>query len=145
VNAGLSVSRVGGKAQSKSLRQVSGLMRLELAQYQSLAAFSQFGSDLDEATQKRIVRGKRIVEILKQPQFSPIDDMAQTVSIHAAGTGLLDDVPAEKVAEFERRVMDHLRTGSADLCARMAGGAKMDDAMVKELDAAVAELARTLR
>jgi F-type H+-transporting ATPase subunit alpha len=145
VNAGLSVSRVGGKAQSKSLRQVSGLMRLELAQYQSLAAFSQFGSDLDEATQKRIVRGKRIVEILKQPQFSPIDDLAQTVSIHAAGTGLLDEVPQEKVAEFERRVMDHLRTGSAALCARIGSGARMDDATVKELDAAIAELARTLR
>jgi len=145
VNAGLSVSRVGGKAQSKPLRQVSGLMRLELAQYQSLAAFSQFGSDLDEATQKRIVRGKRIVEILKQPQFSPIDGLAQTVSIHAAGTGLLDEVPQEKVPEFERRVMDHLRTGSAALCARIGSGARMDDATVKELDAAIVELARTLR
>ena len=145
VNAGLSVSRVGGKAQSKSLRQVSGLMRLELAQFQALAAFSQFGSDLDEATQKRITRGKRIVEILKQPQFTPLDDLAQTVSIHSAGAGLLDDVPVEKVAEFERRVMDHLRTGSAELCARLAGGAKMDDATVKELDTAVSELARTLR
>jgi F-type H+/Na+-transporting ATPase subunit alpha len=145
VNAGLSVSRVGGKAQSRSLRQVSGLMRLELAQFQSLAAFSQFGSDLDEATQKRIVRGKRIVEILKQPQFSPMDDFSQTVSIHAAGTGLLDEVPLEKVAEFERRVGDHLRTGSAALSQKIRSGARMDDATVKELDAAVTELARTLR
>jgi F-type H+-transporting ATPase subunit alpha len=145
VNAGLSVSRVGGKAQSKSLRQVSGLMRLELAQYQSLAAFSQFGSDLDEATQKRIVRGKRIVEILKQAQFAPMDDFSQTVSIHAAGTGLLDDVPVEKISEFERRAGDHLRTGSAALCARIQSGNKMDDDTVKELNAAIAELARTLR
>ena len=145
VNAGLSVSRVGGKAQSKSLRQVSGLMRLELAQYQSLAAFSQFGSDLDEATQKRIVRGKRIVEILKQPQFSPMDDFAQVVSIHAAGAGLLDDVPLERVSEFERRAVDHLRTGSAALCQKIQSGARMDDATVKELDAAITELARTLR
>jgi F-type H+-transporting ATPase subunit alpha len=136
---------VGGKAQSKSLRQVSGLVRLELAQYQSLAAFSQFGSDLDEATQKRIVRGKRIVEILKQPQFSPMDDLSQIVSIHAAGAGLLDDVPLERVSEFERRSMDHLRTGFAPLCEKLSSGAKMDDATVKELDAAITELARTLR
>ncbi len=118
VNAGLSVSRVGGKAQSKSFRQVSGLMRLELAQYQSLAAFSQFGSDLDEATQKRINRGKRIVEILKQPQFSPMGDLEQIISIHAAGSGLLDEVPLEKIAEFESRIMDHLRTSHADLCCQ---------------------------
>ncbi len=128
VNAGLSVSRVGGKAQSKALRQVSGLLRLELAQYQALAAFSQFGSDLDEATQRRIVRGKRIVEILKQPQFAPMDDLSQTVSIHAAGSGLLDGVPVERVAEFEKRIMDHLRTGHGPLCARLATGARMDDA-----------------
>jgi F-type H+/Na+-transporting ATPase subunit alpha len=145
VNAGLSVSRVGGKAQSKALRQVSGLMRLELAQYQSLAAFSQFGSDLDEATQKRITRGKRIVEILKQPQFAPMEDPAQVVSIHAAGAGLLDEVPVERVAEFERRVMDHLRTGHAPLVAAIATGAKMGAETLKELNEAVASLARTLR
>ncbi|HVY62542.1 MAG TPA: F0F1 ATP synthase subunit alpha [Planctomycetota bacterium] len=145
VNAGLSVSRVGGKAQSKALRQVAGPMRLELAQFQSLAAFSQFGSDLDEATQRRITRGRRIVEILKQPQFAPMDDLSETVSIYAAGSGLLDEVPAEKVAEFERRIMDHLRTGHAALCARLASGGKIDDASLKELGDAISELARTLR
>ncbi|HUJ76091.1 MAG TPA: F0F1 ATP synthase subunit alpha, partial [bacterium] len=145
VNAGLSVSRVGGKAQSKALRQVSGLLRLELAQFQSLAAFSQFGSDLDEATQKRIVRGKRIVEILKQPQFAPMDDLAQTVSIHAAGSGLLDDVPVERVAEFEKRIMDHLRTGNAPLAAKLAQAQKMEDATIKDLNEAITALARTLR
>jgi F-type H+/Na+-transporting ATPase subunit alpha len=145
VNAGLSVSRVGGKAQSGAFRQVSGLLRLELAQYQSLAAFSQFGSDLDEATQRRIVRGKRIVEILKQPQFSPMDDMSQVVSIHAAGAGLLDDVRLENVPEFERRVMDHLRTGHAPLCGELAKGGKMKDATLQELNAAITDLAKTLR
>ncbi len=74
-----------------------------------------------------------------------MDDLSQTVTIHAAGAGLLDEVPVEKVAEFERRVMDHLRTGSAALCERLAGGPRMDDATVKELDAAISELARTLR
>jgi F-type H+-transporting ATPase subunit alpha len=145
VNAGLSVSRVGGKAQSRALRQVSGLMRLELAQYQSLAAFSQFGADLDEATQKRITRGKRIVEILKQPQFSPLEDAAQVVSIHAAGTGLLDGVPVERVAEFERRAMDHLRTGHAALVQAIATGARMEAGTIAELNEAIASLARTLR
>ena len=145
VNAGLSVSRVGGKAQSKALRQASGVMRLELAQYQTLAAFSQFGSDLDEATQKRITRGKRIVEILKQPQFTPLDDFSQVVSIHAAGAGLLDDVPLEKVSEFERRSADHLRTGYAALSGKIASGGSMDEATLKELEGAISELARTLR
>jgi F-type H+-transporting ATPase subunit alpha len=145
VNPGLSVSRVGGKAQSKALRQVSGLLRLELAQYQSLAAFSQFGSDLDEATQKRITRGKRIVEILKQPQFAPMDDAAQTVSIHAAGAGLLDEVPLERIAEFERRIMDHLRTGSASLAAALAKADRMPDALLVELNDAIGALARTLQ
>ncbi len=145
VNAGLSVSRVGGKAQSKSFRQVSGLMRLELAQYQSLAAFSQFGSDLDEATQKRINRGKRIVEILKQPQFSPLGDLEQVISIHAAGSGLLDEVPLEKIAEFESRVMDHLRTSNAPLAQKLAGGGRMDDATLKELNEAVTAFAKTVR
>ena len=145
VNAGLSVSRVGGKAQSRTFRQVSGLLRLELAQFQSLAAFSQFGSDLDEATQRRITRGKRIVEILKQPQFAPLDDLTQTVSIHAAGAGLLDEVPLEQVAEFERRIMDHLRTGHAEMCATLATGRRMEDATLAELNAAISDLAKTLR
>ncbi len=145
VNAGLSVSRVGGKAQSRPFRQVSGLMRLELAQFQSLAAFSQFGSDLDEATQKRINRGKRIVEILKQPQFAPLGDLEQVVSIHAAGSGLLDEVPVEKIAEFESRVMDHLRTSHAALCQKISGGEKMDDATVKELSDAIAAFAKGVR
>jgi F-type H+-transporting ATPase subunit alpha len=136
---------VGGKAQSKALRQVSGLLRLELAQYQSLAAFSQFGSDLDEATQRRITRGKRIVEILKQAQFTPLDDLTQTVSIHAAGAGLLDEVPLEMVAEFERRIMDHLRTGHAALCQTLSTGKRMEEATLSELNVAIADLARTLR
>jgi len=145
VNAGLSVSRVGGKAQSPALRQVSGLLRLELAQYRELAAFSQFGSDLDETTQRRITRGKRIVEILKQRQFEPRDELTQVVCIHAAGAGLLDEMPLERFEEFERRVVDHLRTGHAALCDRIATGAKMDDKTIAELNAALGELVRSLR
>ena len=145
VNAGLSVSRVGGKAQSRSFRQVSGLVRLELAQFQSLAAFSQFGSDLDEATQKRINRGKRIVEILKQPQYAPMGDLEQTISIHASGSGLLDEVPLEKIGEFEKRIMDHLRTSHAELCRKISSGARMDEATLKELNEAITAFAKTVR
>lgn len=145
VNAGLSVSRVGSKAQSKAFKQVAAPLRLELAQFNSLAAFSQFGSDLDEATQKRINRGKRIVEILKQPQFAPLDDLSETVVIHAAGSGLLDEVPLEKIAEFQARVMDHLRANHGALCAKIASGEKMEETTLKELAAVVGDFARTIR
>jgi F-type H+-transporting ATPase subunit alpha len=144
LNAGLSVSRVGGKAQSRALRKVAGLLRLELAQYRELAAFTQFGSDLDEATQRRITRGRRIVEILKQPQFQPLDDFTQTVTIHAAGAGLLDSLPVEKVSVFQKRIIDHLRTGHAGLCERIVSGGQIDDASARELNAALGELVSAL-
>jgi F-type H+-transporting ATPase subunit alpha len=136
---------VGSKAQSRAFKQVAAPLRLELAQFNALAAFSQFGSDLDEATQKRINRGKRIVEILKQPQFVPLDDLAETVVIHAAGSGILDEVPLEKIADFQARVMDHLRASHLELCAKIATGEKMEEATLKELAAAVGDFARTIR
>ena len=145
VNAGLSVSRVGSKAQSPAFKQVAGPLRLELAQYRELAAFAQFGSDLDEATQKRITRGKRIAEILKQPQYRPLEELTQTVAIHAAGTGLLDELPLERVADFERRVMDTLRAGYAPLCERIAKGEKMSKETMAELSTAVSEVVRSMR
>jgi F-type H+-transporting ATPase subunit alpha len=145
VNAGLSVSRVGSKAQSPAFKQVAGPLRLELAQYRELAAFAQFGSDLDEATQRRITRGKRISEILKQPQYKPLEELTQTVAIHAAGVGLLDELPLEKVADFERRVMDSLRGGYAPLCEKIAKGEKMSKETITELSTAVSEVVRSMR
>jgi len=110
VNPGISVSRVGGNAQTKMMKQVAGSLRLDLSQYRSLAAFAQFGSDLDETTQKRLERGKRIVEILKQPQLSPMDVSAQVVILWAVKNGYLDEVPIEKIASFEQSILTLFET-----------------------------------
>src|SRR5206468_12539968 len=101
VNVGLSVSRVGGNAQTKAMKQVAGSLRLEMAQFRELAAFAQFGSDLDKATLAQLERGKRLVEILKQPQYSPSPFERQVVMIYAGTGGYLDDVPVERVRRFE--------------------------------------------
>ncbi len=110
VNPGLSVSRVGGAAQTKMMKQVAGSLRLDLAQYRELATFAQFGSDLDEATQKRLERGKRIVEILKQPQYKPMDVSAQVVILWAINNGFLDSVPIEDIAKVEEKILVLLST-----------------------------------
>jgi F-type H+/Na+-transporting ATPase subunit alpha len=112
INAGLSVSRVGGSAQIKAMRQVSGMLRLELAQYRELAAFAQFGSDLDAATQKQLSRGQRLVEILKQNQYAPLTIDKQVAIIYAATGGFLDDLPVPSVRKFEEglyQFMDNQR------------------------------------
>ncbi len=101
VNVGISVSRVGGSAQIKAMRQVAGSLKLELAQYRELAAFAQFGSDLDKATQNQLNRGSRLVEILKQGQFSPLPFSKQILIIFAGTSGFLDDMPVEQVRPFE--------------------------------------------
>lgn len=108
VNPGISVSRVGGAAQTKMMKQVAGSLRLDLSQYRDLAAFAQFSQDLDEATQKRLERGKRVVEVLKQPQLSPLDVSSQVVVLWAVNNGYLDDVPIEKVSEFEQKILSAL-------------------------------------
>ncbi|MBO8165555.1 MAG: F0F1 ATP synthase subunit alpha [Brevibacillus sp.] len=121
VNSGISVSRVGGAAQIKAMKKVSGSLRLDLAQYRELAAFAQFGSDLDKATQARLTRGERVVEILKQPQFQPMPVEKQVLIIYAATKGFLDDIPVQDVRRFEKEflayvdsnkpeLLDHIRT-----------------------------------
>jgi F-type H+-transporting ATPase subunit alpha len=101
INVGISVSRVGGSAQIKAMRQVAGRLRLDLAQYRALAAFAQFGSDLDKSTQAQITRGERMVELLKQGQFSPMPVEKQVISIWAGANAYLDDLPVEAVRRFE--------------------------------------------
>src|SRR5436190_15692927 len=101
---GNSVSRVGGSAQIKAMRQVAGSLRLDLAQYRELAAFAQFGSDLDQATQKQLNRGKRLTEILKQPQYRPLAVEKQVTIIYAATNGFLDAVPVERLREYEEQM-----------------------------------------
>ncbi len=119
INVGNSVSRVGGNAQTKAMKQVAGTLRLELAQYRELAAFAQFGSDLDAATQRQLSRGQRLTEILKQPQYVPMDVEKQVAIIWAASNGYVDDVPVEKVRDFEIELVKFLETGGTAALSAM--------------------------
>ena len=120
MNAGISVSRVGGSAQVRAMRAVAGSLRIDLAQYRELAAFAQFGSDLDKATAARITRGQRTMEVLKQPQYAPMDVELQVASIYAATNGFLDDLELDQVAQFERELHTHLKANNPDLLKRIA-------------------------
>ncbi|WP_303237154.1 F0F1 ATP synthase subunit alpha [uncultured Bilophila sp.] len=115
INVGLSVSRVGGSAQIKAMKQVAGTMRLDLAQYRELAAFAQFGSDLDKSTKQKLERGARLVELLKQPQYQPMPTQEQVVSMYAATRGFMDDVPVASVQAFERDFLDYMRSSKSDV------------------------------
>ena len=114
INVGISVSRVGGAAQTKAIKKIAGTLKLELAQFDELAAFSQFASDLDEATQKQLGRGKRLRELLKQPQFDPLNLAEQVAIVYAGVKGLIDEVPEEDVTKFARELRDYLKTNKAD-------------------------------
>jgi len=115
INVGLSVSRVGGAAQTKAMKKVAGSIKLELAQYREMAAFAQFGSDLDASTQKLLNRGARLTELLKQKQFSPLPFEEQTVSIFAGTNGYLDGLPVDKVTEYEAEMLSFMRSEHADV------------------------------
>jgi F-type H+-transporting ATPase subunit alpha len=117
INVGLSVSRVGGSAQTKAMKKVAGSIKLELAQYREMAAFAQFGSDLDASTQKLLNRGARLTELLKQKQFSPLKFEEQTVSIFAGTNGYLDNLPVAKVTEYEAEMLDFMHEQHADVLA----------------------------
>ncbi|WP_006788303.1 F0F1 ATP synthase subunit alpha [Thiorhodospira sibirica] len=119
INAGLSVSRVGGAAQTKIIKKLGGGVRLALAQYRELAAFSQFASDLDEFTRKQLERGQRVMELMKQDQYSPMSVAEMAFSLFAANEGYLDDVDVKKVVDFERALMDFLRSAKAELLAKI--------------------------
>jgi F-type H+-transporting ATPase subunit alpha len=125
VNVGLSVSRVGGSAQIKAMKKVAGTLRLDLAQYRELAAFAQFGSDLDEATQRQLNRGARLVELLKQGQYSPMDVIDQSVSIFAATKGYFDSVPVAKISHVESDLLSMLNTRHADMMNAMRAEKQM--------------------
>lgn len=139
LNVGLSVSRVGGAAQIKAMKQIAGSLRLDLAQYRELAAFAQFGSDLDEATQKRLERGKRIVEILKQTQYLPMDVEAQIAIIYSVTKGHLDNIPVEKVTEFEEKFLDFMKTRREKILSEIAKEKTLSEKLEKELDKAIEE------
>ncbi|MDH4083317.1 MAG: F0F1 ATP synthase subunit alpha [Nitrospira sp.] len=127
INVGLSVSRVGGSAQIKTMKQVAGTLRLDLAQYREMAAFSQFGSELDKATQMQLARGVRMVELLKQGQYKPMPVADQVLSIYAGVNGFLDDVPVDKVLQFEADFLHHVQQNHPDLKKEVASIGKIDD------------------
>ncbi len=119
INAGLSVSRVGGAAQTKIIKKLGGGVRLALAQYRELAAFSQFASDLDEATRKQLERGQRVTELMKQGQYSPLSIAEMAISLFAANEGYLDDVEAEKVVDFEAALLSYMNSSQSELMAKV--------------------------
>jgi F-type H+/Na+-transporting ATPase subunit alpha len=119
INAGVSVSRVGGAAQTKVIKKLSGGIRTDLAQYRELAAFSQFASDLDEATRKQLERGRRVTELLKQPQYQPLQVWEMAVALFAANNGYLDDLDVSRVLPFEKGLREYLKTSHADLVKRV--------------------------
>ena len=126
VNAGLSVSRVGGAAQTKAMKQVAGSLRLELAQFRELAAFAQFGSDLDVSTQKQLARGERLTEILKQDQYRPLRVAQQTAIIFAGTRGFLDDIEVSRVGDFEQGFYQHVDVNDSSLWDDIETGGKLD-------------------
>jgi F-type H+/Na+-transporting ATPase subunit alpha len=136
MNAGISVSRVGGAAQRPAMKAVSGTVRLELAQYRELEAFAQFGSDLDKASQQQIARGQRVVEILKQPQYQPLGVDLQVVSIFAVTNAKLDDIPVSDVRRFETDLHEFMRSRHAGILTRLASE-KLTDDLKAELSAAI--------
>ncbi len=139
VNVGLSVSRVGGSAQVKAMRQVAGTLRLDLAQFREMAAFAQFGSDLDAATQRMLARGARLVEVLKQPQFQPQPIERQVLVIYVATSGYIDDLPVEAVRRFESELFEYVESKHPELLATMRAKPELTDDVKKSLNGVLDE------
>lgn len=139
INVGLSVSRVGGSAQIKGMKQVAGKLRLDLAQYREMAAFAQFGSDLDAATQGQLHRGERLVELLKQPQYKPLSVVQQIISIFAGVRGLVDDIPVADIQKFESGLLNFIDDKHQSLIEKIDAAQKLDDDSEAQLKAAIEE------
>ena len=137
IDVGLSVSRVGGNAQIKAMKKVAGTLRLDLAQFRELEAFAKFGSDLDKATLAQLTRGERMVEILKQNQYVPMDVEHQIAIIYAGSQGILDDIPNEKIGEFEKGLMDHLDANHEEILKTISSSGEISDKTGKELKKAI--------
>ncbi len=137
INAGLSVSRVGGAAQTKIIKKLGGGVRLDLAQYRELAAFAQFASELDEATRRQLERGRRVTEIMKQKQYTPLTLAEEAVSLFAVNMGYLDDVAVEKIGDFERALHAYMKEKHAELMERINATGDYDEAIEAELHEAL--------
>ena len=144
ISVGLSVSRVGGSAQIKAMKQVAGTMRLDLAQYRELAAFAQFGSDLDKATKAQLDRGSRMVETLKQAQYSPLSVAEQVLVIFTAVRGHLTDIPVDKVVTFHTDFLKFMRTAHPEIAAAITEMKKLDDWLEGDITKAIAEFKETI-
>jgi F-type H+-transporting ATPase subunit alpha len=145
VNVGLSVSRVGGAAQTKAMKQVAGSLRIDLAQFRELAAFAQFGSDLDKATLQQIERGKRMVELLKQGQYVPLPFEEQVIVIFAGVNGLLDDIPVESITKFEEEFLRYLRDNMENLKKEVAEKKEISEDLKEKISQAVEEFKKTFQ
>ena len=143
INAGLSVSRVGGDAQLRSMRSVAGGLRLALAQYREVAAFAQFGSDLDPATQQQLTRGQRLLEILKQDQYQPQSVVDQVISLRAGTSGQADAVEVEDVRRFIAELIEHVHASKAELVAAVAASGRVEDDQMTELDETISAFVAT--
>ena len=137
INAGLSVSRVGGAAQTQIIKKLGGGVRLSLAQYRELAAFAQFASDLDEATRKQLERGQRVMELMKQKQYAPLSIAEMAISLYAAEHGYLDDIPLEKISAFEAALQAWCRAEKKDMIDSINREGKYDDTTETQLKGAV--------
>ena len=135
VDVGISVSRVGGDAQIKAMKQVAGTLKITLAQYRSQAAFAMFASDLDAATRQQLIRGERLMELLKQPQYTPYAVEDQIVSVWAGTSGYLDEIPVEKVLDFEKGLISHVRHNT-NVMDTLASTGKFDDDSLEALKGA---------
>ncbi|MHC1765182.1 MAG: F0F1 ATP synthase subunit alpha [Verrucomicrobiia bacterium] len=145
ISVGISVSRVGSAAQIKAMKQVAGRIKLDLAQFRELAAFAQFGSDLDARTQAQLERGKRIVEIFKQPQYNPVPVEVQVAVLWAVQNGFIDTVPVDKVKDFQAKLTDYLLNRKADLMSRIGKEKALNDALTADLKAALTEFKETYK
>ena len=140
INVGLSVSRVGSAAQTKAMKKVAGSIKLELAQYREMAAFAQFGSDLDASTQQLLNRGSKLTELLKQKQYSPMTVEEQVIAIFCGVRGFLDDVELKDIAEFENKILDKCRTENSDILNSIKASGKLDDENEKKLSELILSL-----
>ena len=145
VNVGLSVSRVGGSAQIKAMKQVAGTLRLDLAQFREKAAFAQFGSDLDPATQRQLARGQRLVELLKQAQYSPFSVERQVISIFAGVNGFMDQVPLNRISAFETQFMDYVNAHSPEIVTTIATAKAIDDTTKSKLQESLKEFQKVFK
>ena len=139
ISVGLSVSRVGSAAQVKAMKQVAGTVKLELAQFRELAAFAQFGSDLDDATKAKLERGKRIVEVFKQPQFKPVSVPMQVVTLWAVQNGYFDDVDVDDLKATQEAIGEYMTDRKAEIIKKISDSGKLDDALEAELKGALDE------